>query len=121
MLLEVLDPRYKDRLFKQESDLFSEEWIDGCHDSFIGTLDRHYPPDPSQVLQAPVQPSTDSMEIDEFEMEFQALLPRPKETTAIPHRLELEQYLAEEPTVAEPLDWWRVRSLHSPAIAMITN
>ncbi|KAG8913071.1 hypothetical protein FRC01_004757 [Tulasnella sp. 417] len=42
---------YKDRLLKKDSDLFSEEWIQGCCDSFMDTLDQYYPPDPSQDEQ----------------------------------------------------------------------
>lgn len=44
---------------------------------------------------------------DEFDAALLALLPAPKEPR-IPHRLELERYLKEPPTAAEPLDWWRV-------------
>ncbi|KAG8977373.1 hypothetical protein FRC05_001771 [Tulasnella sp. 425] len=109
---------FKDTLFKKDSDLFSEEWIKGCHDSFMDTLDRHYPPNPSQILPAPVQPLTDSMEIDEFDAELRALPPPPKEVS-IPHRLELEQYLAEDITAAEPLDWWRVTVWSGASISVV--
>lgn len=80
-----------------------------CHDSFIEVLDRHYPPEDREVLGSETPGAVAMHPKDEFDAALLALLPAPSEPQ-IPHRLELERYLKEPLTAANPLDWWRVSS-----------
>jgi hypothetical protein len=38
----VVDPRFKDALFTNNPDLFDNEWVNGCHKSFLDIIAQYY-------------------------------------------------------------------------------
>ncbi|QRV96184.1 hAT family dimerization protein [Ceratobasidium sp. AG-Ba] len=125
----ILDPRFKDSLFKSRtswtSELFSEEWVDDCAASLQDIGDSYYNDTEQNTHSDPVnnfQP--DDFDVtDDFSRAWQAQIPSRTLHASIsnPISSELAVYLKEGLTKMAPLAWWRLNAHRFPHLAAMAR
>ncbi|CUA76039.1 Zinc finger BED domain-containing protein DAYSLEEPER [Rhizoctonia solani] len=119
----VLDPRFKDSLFRNEPDLFSPEWAEDCAKALEETCELYYTSD--KYIQAPEHSDCNHKITDpnDFESAWQVGIPTeyPQDDTTISIAEELAFYLADPITHMNPLDWWRENCNRFPRLAAMAR
>ncbi|CAE7077857.1 unnamed protein product [Rhizoctonia solani] len=105
----VLDPRYKDTLFKLYTvvlgQILPKNWISECAEAF------------------PQLTTREGIDGDEFDRAMHASMPQwfrqHQEPTSVVH--EIQEYLAEPTTSTAPLDWWNKHASRFPRLAAMAR
>ncbi|CAE7227680.1 unnamed protein product [Rhizoctonia solani] len=125
----VLDPRYKDTLFKANSDmieeLFSANWIADCANALVQTCQEFYSLslDGSETESKPQRPEI--VDFNSFSNAFRASVPqrtgRPFNSRSVSR--ELADYLAKSTILdtQSPLSWWQVNASRFPRLAAMAR
>ena len=115
--LLVLDPRYKDALFKNNTDIFDEIWVGECWESLAADLQRRNTAAPLPVStplakSKSVAPSF----FDEDDILGFVAASNPKVETV---EQEMHCYLSgpRASTDTDPLAWWKVNQYIFPNLA----
>ncbi|QRV92757.1 AC9 transposase [Ceratobasidium sp. AG-Ba] len=129
----VLDPRFKDTLFKANkglmATLFSKEWVKDCAAAFRETCEMFYN-NHSPVIDDPNKPSdlvqpVDIEELDEFTRAWKAQIPSASRSRRLspPNSAagEIAAYLSEEVTKQPPLVWWSQNAHRFPRLAAMAR
>ncbi|KAF8705378.1 protein dimerization, partial [Rhizoctonia solani] len=119
----VLDPRYKNTLFKLNAAsierLLPSNWLSECAESFINTSHAFY----NDTISSTVQPPPGISDVDEFDHAMHASMPqwayRHQESTSLAR--EIQEYLAEPTTTMEPLEWWSRHHQRFPRLAAMAR
>jgi hypothetical protein len=120
---QVLDPRFKARLFKNNPDLFDISWVHGCSAAFETLLLTEYAgPTPSNGASGnSLTPSMGGKSaLGSFLLQMDVL--GPDTTQPMAHETPLEElsrYLAARCISADsdPLAWWKVEQHSFPSLA----
>ncbi|KAG8718235.1 Zinc finger BED domain-containing protein 1, partial [Ceratobasidium sp. 423] len=119
----VLDPQYKDTLFKLKSDtlkrLLPDSWLSKCAQAFEKTLQTFY----NGAVNPVVQPQPGTTEIDEFAHAMHSSMPQWLHQHQGPTSLarEVQEYLAEPTTTIDPLEWWNKHQSRFPWLAAMAR
>lgn len=131
----VLDPRFKDTLFKSgdsgqysATSLFSEDWVSDCANALHDTCNEFYASEHSgysqpegtvQIIESGSKPRHGNL----FSQDWKGLWP--SRTTYIPpsnsSSSEISRYLQEEVTTLSPLKWWRLNAHRFPRLAAMAR
>ncbi|CAE7152603.1 unnamed protein product, partial [Rhizoctonia solani] len=122
----VLDPRYKDTLFKLHTpilgQILSDNWISNSAEAFVRTA-AHFYGDTIDKSTQPQPAAREGLDVDEFDRAMHASIPQwlcqHQEPTSVLH--EIQQYLAEPTTSMAPLDWWNKHSSRFPRLAAMAR
>ncbi|QRV98020.1 AC transposase [Ceratobasidium sp. AG-Ba] len=129
----ILDPRFKDSLFKSHKGLtgklFSRDWINGCAESLVETFNEFYRPHEAKIepLNSAIGSSQpEDTGLDEFTRAWKAQLsftPRSRRPNAKAGSIasEISQYLDEDTTTLSPLVWWRINAERFPRLAAMAR
>ncbi|KEP46257.1 hAT family dimerization protein [Rhizoctonia solani 123E] len=121
----VLDPRYKDSLFKANSDmiedLLSAEWMSDCANALIQTCQEFY----SLPFDGPLNESqpqkSEIVGFNTFSHAFRASVPQRSGQSFNTRSAsqELADYFSEDviPDTQSPLAWWQVNAAQFPRLA----
>ncbi|CUA76156.1 Zinc finger BED domain-containing protein RICESLEEPER 2 [Rhizoctonia solani] len=122
----ILDPRYKDTLFKSHAPVLGtilpSNWIYDSAEAFSGAFSQFYSgKDDKSILQNLIV--REGPEVDEFDRAMHDSMPQwlhqPHEPTSLTH--EIKEYLSEPTTSMAPLDWWNKHELRFPRLAAMAR
>ncbi|CAE7121114.1 unnamed protein product [Rhizoctonia solani] len=115
----VLDPRFKSSLFKNEPNLFSNEWTDDCAMALHETCEQYYASKKRLIKLEEPGNMIEAIDPNDFESAWQVGVPTEpiREMVTMSVGDEIAIYLAEPVTYMNPLDWWRKNSDRFPRLA----
>ena len=124
----VLDPRYKDTLFRANSsilkELFSDDWISDCAGALVETCEDYYNQDSHSPDIQPQPPKAQTPDSNDFDALFEASIPQrsPQSLGSASLQKEISEYLSEE-VIGEvsPLTWWRNHEARFPRLAAMAR
>jgi hypothetical protein len=126
--LLVLDPRYKDTLFRANSslleELFSKDWVSDCADTLAETCEEFYS---HHIPLMPIESQPikfETTEVDDFDLAFEASVPRRSRQYPGSPSLskEISEYLSEDVIGnTSPLTWWRDNAARFPRLAAMAR
>lgn len=124
MLLTVLDPRFKDTIFKSHeslaSVLFSKTWIKDCATAFVDTCNKFYNTQDTTSSYPIASAKVEELDSgDEFSRAWNAQVPSPPPDSSNSSSLstEITEYFKEPLTKLAPLTWWRLNEHRFPRLA----
>ncbi|QRV94993.1 AC9 transposase [Ceratobasidium sp. AG-Ba] len=125
----VLDPRYKDTLFKANSalvaELFSDDWVNDCASALVENGQEFYDTSafPLPIKSEVVEPNIE--DIYDFKQAFRASIPQQSGRSFSTRTLamELKEYLSEDviPDTQAPLAWWCDNAARFPRLARMAR
>ncbi|KZT31220.1 hATC-domain-containing protein [Sistotremastrum suecicum HHB10207 ss-3] len=116
----LLDPNFKDVLFKtgKNEEIFCEEWVRGCHESFVKTYNTEYSAGATHSRQ---EVNNVARELDEFEQLLESRF-ADDEPTVEEEDDEIKTYLREgRAKKVNPLEWWKKNKKEFPRLARMAR
>lgn len=106
IISQVLDPRFKVSLFRNNPEYFSDTWVTSCQESMLDRLAEDYP-----AIDQAVEMGSSLVDVaDEFANLMNGVLGSASSTSTPPTSAtqELQIYLGEPVFGGDPLAWWKV-------------
>ncbi|KAF8605763.1 hypothetical protein BDV93DRAFT_554102 [Ceratobasidium sp. AG-I] len=124
----ILDPRFKDTIFKSYEDLastlFSKTWIKDCAVAFVNMYNRFYNAQDTTGSHPAILSKAEELESsNEFPCAWKAQIPSLPSGASSSSSLSLEitEYFKEPLTTMAPLTWWHINTYRFPQLAAMAR
>lgn len=116
----MLDPRFKRDLFETNSELFSEDWVNDCHQSFVDEMNTRYTTTSKEAAR-PTAPTV--LPVNPWLAAIAASVSAVPTQAANDHNGELERFLVEPHALLtdDPLAWWRLNGPRFPTLSRMAR